>query len=75
MKGIVRIIVPIPSGPVLDEGEETSVSVEQRIDSNVAQTRVGDRAGWPAAKHILILSTFMGILFDGGAKVILNNTY
>ena len=39
-------IVPIPSRPVLDEeGEDTSVSLEQRIDSNIAQTRVGDRAG------------------------------
>ena len=54
MKGIVRRIVPIPSRPVLDEeGEDTSVSVEQRIDSNIAQTRVGDWAGWPAAKHVV----------------------
>ena len=46
--------MPIPSRPVLDEeGEDTSVSVEQRIDSNIAQTRVGDWAGWPAAKHVV----------------------
>ena len=38
--------MPIPSQPVLDEeGEDTSVSLEQRIDSNIAQTRVGDQAG------------------------------
>ena len=28
-----------------------SVSIEQRIDGNTAQTRVGDRVGGPAAKH------------------------
>ena len=42
----------IPGWPVLDEeGEDMSVSIEQRIDGNTAQTRVGDRVGWPAAKH------------------------
>ena len=40
-----------------EEGEDMSVSIEQRIDSNIAQTRVRDRAGWPAAKHMIVSFT------------------